>query len=341
MPEANAPDGPLWLYGGGTREHSAVAYRRLLGSLVPIPGVCGPSDMQVTAPGGILGVNVGGGAAVIAGTNATGQGSYHAYEVGSKQLLLAPADASLARVDRIVAVVGDADYGGSDGFTIEAITGVPANPPLTPAAPATSIDLATVAVAAGAPAIASGNITDLRTAASPGNEPVGTVKMVAATSTPLGFLPCNGQLVSRTLYARLFAAIGTTFGAGDGSTTFQLPDFRGRSPIGTGQGAGLTNRGIGAQGGEEAHTSTANEMPSHNHGVTDPGHKHAVIGDGGNRFLVTVTTAGYAVPATGIQNVSFTAMDVDPTGVTINNAGGGAEHNNMQPYLAVSFIIKF
>src|SRR5439155_10954111 len=81
--------------------------------------------------------------------------------------------------------------------------------------------------------------------------PTGLVLPFAASSIPDGWLECTGQAVSRTSYARLFNLIGTTFGAGDGSTTFNVPDIRGRTPIGVGTGSGLTARSLAGTGGAE------------------------------------------------------------------------------------------
>lgn len=88
----------------------------------------------------------------------------------------------------------------------------------------------------------------------------GDLKWSARPAAPAGWLLCDGAAISRTTYATLFAAIGTAFGAGDGSTTFNVPDLRGRAPIGAGAGTGLTNRTRGATLGEEAHRLTPTEM---------------------------------------------------------------------------------
>lgn len=105
--------------------------------------------------------------------------------------------------------------------------------------------------------------------------PPGTVTMFAGSSTPTGWMVCDGSAVSRTTYAGLFAAIGTTWGVGDGSTTFNVPDLRGRTPIGAGTGSGLTARTLGQTLGSEtlgtgvfsagaaaAVTGTSNMQPS-------------------------------------------------------------------------------
>ena len=106
----------------------------------------------------------------------------------------------------------------------------------------------------------------------------GDVKWSARTSPDSGWLAMDGSLVSRSTYAALFAKISTTYGVGDGSTTFALPDIRGRSALGTGTGTGLTARTLGATGGEEAHSLSTTELPSHNHTITDAGHGHGYTG---------------------------------------------------------------
>lgn len=147
--------------------------------------------------------------------------------------------------------------------------------------------------------------------------PAGALMMYGGASAPSGWLLCNGQAVSRTTYADLFAAIGTTYGVGNGSTTFNLPDLRGRTPIGVGQGTGLTNRNLAQQLGTETHQLTVNEMPSHTHTVD-------VKGDAGN--------FGFAAIARSNNSPSGTQAT--------NSAGGDTPHNNMQPSLVVNFIIK-
>ena len=98
--------------------------------------------------------------------------------------------------------------------------------------------------------------------------PPGFVMFSASVNAGNGWLLANGQAVSRTTYAALFNAIGTRYGAGDGSTTFNLPDLQGRSPIGAGTGSGLTFRDINApQVGEERHTQTEAELPAHSHPI--------------------------------------------------------------------------
>lgn len=150
--------------------------------------------------------------------------------------------------------------------------------------------------------------------------PTGTVESFAGSVPPDGWLLCNGANVLRTAYPALFNVIGITYGAGDGVTTFTLPDMRGKVSIAAGQGVGLTNRVLGTVGGEENHLLTLNEIPAHTHTYDKQN---------------------------GIQNINapdaagVTAAN-DPTSVTnTSSAGGGAAHNVMQPFLVLNHIIKF
>jgi microcystin-dependent protein len=106
--------------------------------------------------------------------------------------------------------------------------------------------------------------------------PAGSVQAYAGAAAPTGWLLCDGSAVSRSTYARLFVAIGTTWGVGDGSTTFNLPDLRGRVPVGAGAGAGLTARTLAETSGTETHTGVTAHThagPSHTH--TGPSHTHS------------------------------------------------------------------
>lgn len=154
--------------------------------------------------------------------------------------------------------------------------------------------------------------------------PIGAIQSYGGVSLPYGWLFCDGAAVSRETYSELFTAIGTTYGPGDGSTTFNLPDLRGRVLIG--ESSSYT---IGSSGGAATHTLTVAEMPSHRHWLSqdyDSGNWESVSGG----FLHLHTPA--ASSGTGWLTDSYT------TGMKA--AGGSQAHNNMQPYLVGNYIIK-
>lgn len=129
--------------------------------------------------------------------------------------------------------------------------------------------------------------------------PTGTVIYSATTSMGDAWILADGSEVSRTEYANLYSAIGTRYGDGNGTTTFNLPDLRGRSPIGSGNGDGLTPRNINSVTcGEESHTQTVEEMPAHTHGWSGPEARNEERGDGANNVwkntlaAVTDSTGG-------------------------------------------------
>jgi microcystin-dependent protein len=156
----------------------------------------------------------------------------------------------------------------------------------------------------------------------------GMVMMWSTSTAPTGWLICDGSAVSRTTYATLFGVIGTTFGIGNGSTTFNLPDMRGRVPIGVGTGTGggasgngtptggnaLTARTLADWAGEETHTLSTGEMPAHSH----------------NYDRADQAGGGSPANSTGGPTGSIASTD---------SQGGGSAHNNIQPMLALEFII--
>lgn len=100
--------------------------------------------------------------------------------------------------------------------------------------------------------------------------PVGVIQMYIATNPPSGWFVCDGSAVSRITYSNLFNLVGTSYGVGDGSTTYNLPDIRGRSPLGMGAGAGLTARSLGEKTGTETSALVSNNIPAHVHNVNPP-----------------------------------------------------------------------
>lgn len=164
--------------------------------------------------------------------------------------------------------------------------------------------------------------------------PVGTVLQYAAATAPAGYLLCDGSAISRISYKNLFTIIGTTYGVGDGSTTFNLPNVQGKVIVGL-DAAQTEFDALAETGGAKTHTLTVGEIPSHNHAITDPGHTHTYLG-------VNSQNAG-----PGADNVAENAprptetTSSSTTGITVNNTGGGGAHNNLQPYIVMNYIIKF
>jgi microcystin-dependent protein len=164
---------------------------------------------------------------------------------------------------------------------------------------------------------------------------VGEVKAYAGSSAPNGYLLCDGTAVSRTTYANLFTVIGTTYGAGDGSTTFNVPNLKGRVVLCVGDSgtAGHTNHALASSGGEEAHTLTTNEIPSHTH--NGPNHSHS-YGDTTGTTLVVQSGSG----ATVVNQAGNTLLTgAAGTGAT-TSTGGSVGHNTLPPYLTLNYIIR-
>lgn len=150
--------------------------------------------------------------------------------------------------------------------------------------------------------------------------PIGSMIPYGKSQPPTNWLICNGQAVSRTTYADLFAVIGTSYGAGDGSTTFNLPDKRGKVSVGL-NGSDTDFNTIGKTGGEKTHTLSVSELPSHSHSIN-------CKQSAGNPM-----TGGEMAVAGGTG-----AWGTNPLDTNVN--GGGQAHNNVQPYEVDCWIIK-
>ena len=162
--------------------------------------------------------------------------------------------------------------------------------------------------------------------------PVGVVQMWAGASAPSGWLLCQGQAVSRTTYAALFAVCGTAYGAGNGSGTFNLPDLRARMPLGL-NSTGTFNA-LGKTGGEENHTLTTAEMASHTHDFA--GGVSFSWGTNMGDVHILDTGSAAAGPSTVANSLYTNSGKWDKTAAT----GGGGAHNNMPPYMVMNFIIR-
>lgn len=148
---------------------------------------------------------------------------------------------------------------------------------------------------------------------------------------PTGWALCNGQILPISQNTALFSLLGTTYG-GDGKSTFALPDLQGNAPMHPGQGQGLSLRDLGEIGGSENVTLLLNEIPVHTHTLM------ASIENGGQGTLTDGITVASSVGGQIYQtNTSANLVAMNPQALAV--AGGSLPHNNMQPYLTLSFCI--
>lgn len=203
------------------------------------------------------------------------------------------------------------------------------------------------------------------------SEPIGVIKLFAGITLPYGYLWCDGSAISRTTYASLFSAFGSAdiYTGGDGSTTFGLPDLRGRAAfgkddmdnsVGTGGGAanrvtsggsGITGTTLGASGGAQTVTLDVTQIPSHNHtgsasvsgtAASDGAHTHNFTAQGAQ----DAGTSPYSKPdadlaGTARATTSAGAHTHTVSGTaTIPSQGGDGAHNNMPPAIMLNYIIR-
>lgn len=177
------------------------------------------------------------------------------------------------------------------------------------------------------------------------NPTIGEITMFGGDFPPRGWAFCDGQLLSIAENTALFSILGTTYG-GDGRTTFALPDLRGRAPIGPRNGPGLSNYRLGQKGGQQTNTLNVHQIPSHNHAAT--GTIKASSSDGTtNKPTGNILAAGKtALDRSNIVDANIyssttpnTNMAANEVAVTVANTGGNQPINNLQPFLAVNYII--
>lgn len=173
---------------------------------------------------------------------------------------------------------------------------------------------------------------------------IGQVVLFAGNFAPRNWAFCDGQLLPINSNQSLFSILGTTYG-GDGRTSFALPDLRGRVPVGTGQGSGLTNRTLGAKGGLEQVTLTEAEMAAHQHAEGASTLNSQLSAHAGSQ-----ADSGTPGPANVLANIpmvnlysssdaSLQAINGPTISSTIENTGNTQAHENRQPLLALNYII--
>jgi len=172
-----------------------------------------------------------------------------------------------------------------------------------------------------------GTSTHTSTTSSDMEPLIGEIKIFAGPFAPRGWAFCDGQILAISDYTALFSLLGSTYG-GDGKTSFALPDLRGRVPVHAGQGVGLSNYQAGMKGGSESVMLTVNDIPAHNHFVN-----HATnTADANTPSNKLMAPGGETIYSEGDHHSQMNQQMID-------NTGGGQAHSNIQPFIAINFII--
>lgn len=368
----------------GTPSYSARELRQLHSALYWNEGVIIGHAPAQRGAGANMSIDVAGGRAVVQGDDQSSppQGIYITNNTGTDNVAIGAAPGSNSRIDVVYLRINDPNATGPAGQNAAygVVAGTAAASPVAPSVPTSAIPIAQVLVAAGTAAITTAMITDRRRMARlKGRPPVGISYDFRGPESvvPSDFLLENGQAVNRLTYFELFFIIGTLYGAGDGSTTFNVPDSRGKVNVALdnmgGSDAGILTAAntLGATGGEEKHTLTTAELATHTH--VQNAHNHSIDHDHGsfNLSLKEVQTnsqfgwvAGGAfngpgpahimgfsdlVDTTGFGNAVARNLGIDvpaisatsgSTTATNQSTGGDGAHNNMQPYMFSNKIIS-
>lgn len=288
----------------------------------------------------------------ISATIATG-GSSTAYTVASNQSF-----DTLAHLDKaIISFVPHTTSGAAPTLSVDGLTAKKIRFQ-------TGVDLVEGCLIAGTPYIATyyntaGEFLLYNVAGNPYSVPLGAGMDYWGSSTPSSaFAFPLGQAINRTTYATLFSVIGTTYGVGNGSTTFNLPNKgervsvmkAGSASLITNAVSGVDSTTLGATGGAESVTLDSTMIPSHTHtaSVTDTGHRHTWAGAGGSPSILTDNSAGNLGSGNtggGLgyrSQISGYPMDTATTGISVSNSstGGGGAHRNLPPLIVCNYIIR-
>lgn len=340
MAERNPPS---WTQGGS---HSAENDRAFMAAMVQAEGVAGPGDLRVSFTSG-LGLSIAAGTCWVQTDSAALANMYHCVNDANLAKTLSSNGSGNPRKSIVVAKVNDNFYDGSglNTWTITLVDGTPAATPVDPATPTNSLKLASITVPSNN-VISQNSIVDVRPRARVNGEPpVSTLMPYAGlvASVPGSWLIANGAAVSRAIYKHLFDAMGTTYGNGDGSTTFNLPDMRGRVPVCQDDMGGVdagrldsSGTSLGSGAGSQYRTITQDQLPLHRHRAPswDTGGRFIIGGLGNSNAGLSVSSGGTNEDNTGF-NLSGPSSNVDS-----NDLSNEDPLSVMQPYLVVNYIIK-
>lgn len=346
-------------------DYAARLDRLTIAGMFGTEGKLGPASMKVTGNAGSLSVDISPGWAVVQGDDQTHQGMYLCYNDASANLALS-APGSNSWIVGICLQVRDPNATGPAGDDAQfvAVYGTASASPTKPAIPDSHLVLEWVVVESG-DTLGTQCVFSLNRVQSGGNVPTGVVVPFAAlpiafgpleSAVPNGWLLCSGQAVSRTTYADLFHLIGTTYGAGDGSTTFNVPDLRGRMILGNDNMGGTSaNRvtdtaadGLGGTDGSATVALTEAQLASHDHSISGGSHSHtasSATGGGhshggftgydgdhnhgpalGSSFVVGGYDGGWDLNTSGVLPVGGANTDTESTHRHIINADSGHTH---------------
>lgn len=330
---------------------------RLVLDMLRDEGVISGLVVTQRGAGANMSVDIGVGSAIIKGDDQAAQGSYMASTTVLENIAIGAAPGSNSRRDLICYRINDPNATGPAGnnASFVVVAGTAAASPTLPALPTSAIPLAEVLVSSGTVSITNALITSLRSP-SVGRDGVwpGSIMPWAGdeASVPASWALCNGQAVNRVTEFGLFRAIGTTWGSGNGTTTFNVPDLRGvtlsgRDNMGGTPANKLTGfNTVGVQTGAETVTLTTTNMPAHVHTMA---HTHSIdppaynfpesilqVGSG----LSLIGTGGVQVHANVLSfNLPAFTSGASSTADT-GSIGSGTPHANVQPTAIVNYIIK-
>ncbi len=167
---------------------------------------------------------------------------------------------------------------------------------------------------------------------------VAEIRIFTGNFAPTGWAQCNGQLIPISQNTALFSLLGTTYG-GDGKSTFALPNLQGAAPMQAGQGPGLSLRDLGETAGEQSVTLINTEMPQHNHILSATTTTGTTAVSNSNQLALASAGGGKQGAASVVNYYSTNnpTTQLSPNGMSV--AGGNLPHNNMMPYLGLTFII--